>query len=368
MARASIREALFGKLAARGRFITEEQLAECLEMQQRYEEQGGKIPRLGEILAMKGFMAPEQVRAVLEGQHTRREGLFGEIIVRWRLASREVVAEALGLQREMDAAGKARRRIGEILVERGALQPHHILSVLEAQDKRIVHCSGCNTRFNAAHVRPGAYIRCPRCGAETVLGMSERHVATSAPLDVVATVWAEEPVGAPEEPEDLEQEIPVFGGYEILSRLGSDGTGTVCRARHVSTNTIVSFKLMRPSPMRSREFLNRFLAESRRGIWLDHPNLKKVYEVGHDRGRYFVSSEFVEGKSLKRRLEQAGRLKPAEAVEVALAVAEALRYGHEQGVWHGDVRPSNIILGRDGSVKLAGLGMAKDVALNLKQF
>lgn len=154
MTKATIKEVLFGRLATRGKFVTEEQIAECLALQDRYRTQGGPVPRLGEILAVKGYMSAEQVRAVLDGQHGRREGLFGEIAIRWRFLDRPALEEALDLQRQMDAAGKPRSRLGEVLVEHGRLHPHQVRAMLEAQGKKIVHCSGCNARFNVAHFRP----------------------------------------------------------------------------------------------------------------------------------------------------------------------------------------------------------------------
>ncbi len=373
MAKTPIKELLFGRLATAGRFITEEQIAECVELQERYRAKGGPAPRLGEILAMKGYMSPDQVRAVLDGQHNRREGLFGEIAVRWRFAERESLEKALELQREMDAAGKHRSRIGEILVGRGELQPHQVRAILDAQGKRIVHCSGCSARFNVAHFRGGARVKCPKCGATTVMGEGERHVTDESPLDVVNTIWLskeeeERTAGLGEESDTAAQRALEIGGYEMLSRLGSDATGVICKARHLATDNMVALKIMRPDPQLGKDFLERFVEETRQAVLLDHPGLKRIYEVGSDRGRYFLAEEFIEGKSLKRQLEQVGKLTPSEAIDVADQIAEALEYGHRKGIVHGDARPSNVILDQTGRARLAGLGVAKDAALNLRYF
>jgi predicted RNA-binding Zn-ribbon protein involved in translation (DUF1610 family) len=357
---------LFGHLAVSGRFVTEEQIAECVDMQEKYRSRGGPVPRLGELLAMKGYMTPDQVRAVLDGQHGRREGLFGEIAVRWRFVTREVLDGALAFQREMDAAGKHRARIGEILVGRGELQAHQVRAILDAQGKRIVHCSSCAARFNVAHFRAGASVQCPKCGAETVMGESRRHVADSSPLDVVNTIWLPKEEAREEGPGNTTTGRSLaIGGYEIVSRLGSDGTGAICKARHLGTGNQVALKIMRPGKKVGQEFLERFVEESRQAVLLDHPNIKRVYEVGSDRGRYFLAEEFIEGRSLKRQLEVLGKLTPTEAVETALQMAEALRYAHGKAIVHGDLRPSSVIIDETGRVRLSGLGVAKDATKNL---
>jgi len=372
MAQAPIKELLFGRLACSGKFVTEEQIAECVALQEKYREKGGNVPRLGELLAMKGYMAPEQVRAVLDGQHTRREGLFGEIAVRWRFIERDELDDALKFQNEMDAAGKHRARIGEILVGRGELQPHQVRAVLDAQGKKIVHCSGCSARFNVAHFRPGAQVSCPKCGAVTAVGEGERHVSDESPLDVINTIWLSDDNEAEGDPARISdtsaRRALEIGGYEMISRLGADATGAICKARHLGTGNLVALKVMRPGPQLGEDFLERFVEETKQAVLLDHPNLKRIYEVGSERGRYFLAEEFIEGKSLKRHLERVGRLTPADALDMAEHLCEPLAYGHRKGIYHGDLRPSNVLVDEEGSVRLAGLGVAKDAGLNLRYF
>ncbi len=371
MAKAPIKELLFGRLACGGKLVTEEQIAECVALQDKYREKGGTVPRLGEILSMKGFMSPEQVRAVLDGQHTRLEGLFGEVAIRWRFVERSELDAALKFQREMDAAGKHRARIGEVLVGRGELQPHQVRAILDAQGKKIVHCSGCSARFNVAHFRPGAQVNCPKCGAVTAVGEADRHVSDESPLDVVNTIW----LSKESEEKDLARisdtsarRAMEIGGYAMISRLGTDATGAICKAQHLGTGNQVALKILRPGPQVGEGFLRRFVEESKQAVLLDHPNLKRIYEVGSDRGRYFLAEEFIEGKSLKRHLELIGKLTPAEALDMAEQLCEPLAYGHRKGIYHGDLRPSNVIIDEEGNVRLAGLGVAKDAGLNLRYF
>jgi eukaryotic-like serine/threonine-protein kinase len=361
-----IKDMLFGRLASVGRFVTEEQIAECVELQDKYREKDAEVPRLGELLSMKGYMTAEQVRAVLDGQYGRREGLFGEIAIRWCFLKREALDGALKFQRDMDAAGKHRARIGEILVGRGEIQEHHVRAILDAQGKKIIHCSGCSARFNLAHFQPGAKVKCPRCGATTQIGDVERHVKDDSPLDVHSTIWLPKSPASGEETGMATKTSVEIGGYDVLTRLGTDGTGILCRARHRATGQLVALKVMRPGPQVGQGFLDRFVEDTRHAIMLDHPGIKRVYEVGNDNGRYFLAEEFIDGRSIKRQLDVAGKISAYEACDISLQVSQALKYGQEKGIVHGDVRPSNVIIDDSGRARLAGLGVTKDVGLNLR--
>ncbi|HOX05522.1 MAG TPA: protein kinase [Planctomycetota bacterium] len=439
MAKAPIRELLFGRLALAEKLVTDEQLTECLGLQIRYGEYGGKVPLLGEMLIMKGYLSAEQVRAILDGQRSRRDGLFGEIAMRWRLIDAAGLERALEAQRGMDAAGKPRAGLGEILVDLGLLRPSQVRVVLGAQGKRIVGCSGCKSHFNVVRFRAGVRLACPRCNAAIALDEAAAGPAENAPLGVVGTLWCPpddgaaltpprllaparrrpttvhaEPVAAPpaapapapaqDRPkaaaakapagaagaageEDLveiredaaggyyyvdpaksaDQGEPLrIGGYEIVSRLGSDAVSAVCKARRLPGGEMVALKVLRPDGTPDGKMARAFREAGKKAVYLVHANLKRVFEIGVDRGRIFLAEEFVEGQSLKRHLELVGRMLASDAIDVARQLAEALRYGHERGVVHGDVRPSNVIIDERGAARLSGLGVPKDAVLNLR--
>jgi len=349
---ASIRDSLFGTLAARAGFAAREQVGECLTLQEEYRARGGRVPRLGELLAQKGYMTAEQVRSVLKGQHAAQEGFFGETAVRLAFTTRERVGECLDVQRS-----ERKGKLGQLLVERGYITSAQVHSVLEAQNKRLVKCPGCGKRMNVAGLVPGKQVACPGCGM--VSSAAEVRLAPRGELAAEFEVQAQEPAA--------EKKVEI-GGYEILTRLGSDGTGTYCKARHLESGAVCALKIMSSQAMSEKAFVRRFIEDGKRGTQLQHKNIKKLYEVGVDKGRYYFSTEFVEGASLRRVLEGGKKLPPQQAIDIAIKAGEALEYAHSRGVLHGDVRPSNIIIANDGTVKLAALGLAKDVGANLTHF
>ena len=362
MARAT--DNVFGAVAVEWGFCSAEEIEECLNAQHELAERGEKVPRLGELLAHKGFMTPDQVRAVLDGQHRQAEGLFGEIAVRWKFCTQEQVDEALRGQKERDEAGERHARIGEILHAAGQLKKHQVRAILQAQRKKIAVCSGCGKRFNVAGYEYGAKLRCADCGTVTILRQDPREAkrVEEDDIEVAGTVFIpKKDLPVKEEPR------LAIGGYEVYSKLGADATGTICKARHLESAADVALKIMHAAAMQDPAFLNRFIEEGKLATSLDHPSLKKLYEVGVEEGRYFYSTEYVEGASIRRIIESGRLFTPVQALDVAIQIASAIEYAHSRGVVHGDLRPSNILITVDGQVKIDGMGMAKDVAGNLRR-
>ena len=153
----------------------------------------------------------------------------------------------------------------------------------------------------------------------------------------------------------------VIAGYEILERVGQGGMGAVYRARQLSLNRIVALKVLSPSLASDKSFVQRFQREARLAARLTHPNLVQVYNVGEHGGRRYIAMEFVEGPSVDKLIELYGRIAEGEAVDIAIGVACALSVAASQGIVHRDVKPSNILLSAEGTVKLTDLGLAKPV-------
>lgn len=364
---ASVKDSLFGMMAVRAGFVTEEQVQEIIDLQQQYSEKGGTVPRMGELLAQKGYMTADQVKAVLAGQHREKGGLFGEIAIRWNFATREQVDECLEVQKEERQKGNP-RKLGEIMLYKGYIQVQQIAAVLEAQKRRVLQCSGCGKHLSTAGFRPGDKLKCGGCGAVTeVPAVPGFTTADFRPVEAEVTP-AETREQAEQAPPPGEPKKVEIGGYEIISRLGQDAAGTTLKARHLATDTTVVLRVMRVTPMQDEAFLKRFIEQGKNATKLIHKNIKRIHEVGLDKGRYYYSTEFVEGKSLKRMLDEGHRFSALEAVDLLLKVAHALEYAHNNGTIHGDLRPPHIILTDDGSVKIAEIGIAKDVSANLRYF
>ncbi|MDR7427909.1 MAG: PASTA domain-containing protein [Armatimonadota bacterium] len=154
----------------------------------------------------------------------------------------------------------------------------------------------------------------------------------------------------------------ILSGYEIESTIGQGGMAVVYRARRIADGQVVALKVLREQYAQDAEFVERFQREARAVSSLTHPNMVQVYESGQAGGWHFIAMEFVEGQDLKRYIRERGPLRPAEAVRVAVAVCEVLDYAHRRGIVHRDVKPQNILLRRDGTVKVTDFGIARALA------
>lgn len=154
----------------------------------------------------------------------------------------------------------------------------------------------------------------------------------------------------------------IAGRYEILERIAEGGMSTVYRARRQDDGAIVALKILREQYVADREFIERFTREARAAETLTHPNVVRVLESGRDGDTYFIVMEYVEGLDLKVHLRRIGRLEAADAERIARAVCDALDYAHRQGIVHRDVKPQNILLAPDGTVRVADFGIARALA------
>jgi serine/threonine protein kinase len=150
--------------------------------------------------------------------------------------------------------------------------------------------------------------------------------------------------------------------YEILEHLGSGGMGAVYKARDVKLDRVVALKFLPPELGRDSEAKQRFMDEARAPSSLQHENICVVYDIDEtDDSRMFISMEYLEGETLKEKLE-AGPLSVQEAVRITSQAARGLARAHESGIIHRDVKPANIIITKDRTVKLLDFGLAKAVS------
>ena len=150
-----------------------------------------------------------------------------------------------------------------------------------------------------------------------------------------------------------------IGGFDVLERIGQGGMGAVFRARQVSMDRIVALKVLPPRLAQNEAFVQRFFREARSAARLNHPNIVQGIDVGHAAGHYYFAMEFVDGVTVKQMLRQAGRIEEKKALNIIGAVAKALEHAHTHGIIHRDVKPENIMVTRQGVVKLADLGLAR---------
>ena len=149
------------------------------------------------------------------------------------------------------------------------------------------------------------------------------------------------------------------GRYEIESLIGAGGMGEVYRARDTELGRPVALKFLHAEVAADQQRMNRFIQEARAASALNHPNILTVHDIGQtEEGQRFFATEFVEGVTLRKRLQRGG-MKLGEALEVAAQVAGALASAHAAGVVHRDIKPENIMLRRDGYAKVLDFGLAK---------
>src|SRR5262249_15216915 len=149
-----------------------------------------------------------------------------------------------------------------------------------------------------------------------------------------------------------------IGPYKLGAKLGAGGMGEVYLARDTRLGRKVALKLLPAEFTSDPDRVLRFEQEARAASALNHPNIITIYEIGQVEGAHFIATEFIDGETLRQRMEQA-EMNLSEALDVALQVARALKAAHEAGIAHRDIKPENIMLRRDGYVKVLDFGLAK---------
>ncbi len=152
----------------------------------------------------------------------------------------------------------------------------------------------------------------------------------------------------------------ISGRYKIYDKIGSGGMATVYLARDLETYEVVAIKILREELEHTSTYVQRFEREAEIATKLKHKNIAQIRDFGVEDGVYYIVMEYVQGKTLEKIIEEKGRLSPEETVEIAEAVARALDFAHKHGVIaHRDIKPQNIMVARDGTVKVMDFGIAK---------
>lgn len=150
--------------------------------------------------------------------------------------------------------------------------------------------------------------------------------------------------------------------YEILDIIGVGGMAVVYKAMCHRLNRLVAIKILKDEYLQDPELRQRFQAESQAVAKLSHANIVNVYDVSTQGDLDYIVMELIDGITLKKHLQQLGVLSWREAIHFATQIAKALEHAHSRGVIHRDIKPHNIMLLRDGSVKVADFGIARMVA------
>ena len=162
----------------------------------------------------------------------------------------------------------------------------------------------------------------------------------------------------------LEDDKPLrqIPGFQMLEKIGAGAMATVYRAKQISLDRIVAVKIMPKHLSNDKEFVERFYKEGRAAAQLNHNNIVQAIDVGEAAGYHYFVMEYVEGESIHDQMARGQKFDEKDALDIIIQVARALAHAHERGFIHRDVKPKNIMLAADGVVKLADLGLAREVA------
>jgi len=146
--------------------------------------------------------------------------------------------------------------------------------------------------------------------------------------------------------------------YRILEKLGAGGMGEVYLAEDLKLGRKVAIKVLSEEFTTNKDRLHRFEQEASAASNLNHPNILTIHEVGTDEGRHYIATEFIDGVTLRRKMV-AAQLEIPEILDIAVQVASALEEAHTASIVHRDIKPDNIMVRRNGYVKVLDFGLAK---------
>jgi tRNA A-37 threonylcarbamoyl transferase component Bud32 len=305
---------------------------------------------LGELLVQLGHITPDQFKRLVALHRTspdsrEEEKLFGETVVSRGLATADQVAACLKEQAELEAKG-VYRNLGEILVGRKIISANQVKRLLGDQDRAIAFCPKCGEKYNVPLPWRGE-VKCPADGMALVSADRDDAVGVAATLEAGGA-----PAGSP-----IGMEV---GGCRIVELIARGAMGAVYKAKHEGLNRYVAVKLL-PSVSRDPELVRRLLFEARAVAKVEHPGIVQVYDVGFQKGYFFIVMQLLRGQTLEQRMAAAGVIELPAALEIAKEVAQGLGAAHARGVIHRDIKPANIMISEDGRARLTDFGLAQDV-------
>ncbi|MBX3066788.1 MAG: serine/threonine protein kinase [Anaerolineae bacterium] len=165
------------------------------------------------------------------------------------------------------------------------------------------------------------------------------------------------------------QEIILNGRYRLITQHGSGGMSVVYKAQDLRLGRIVAVKILRPSLTTDPSFLQRFQQEARNVANLAHPNIVTLHDFGQDGNNYYMVMEFIDGQDLKKIIRASAPFSVERALHVAIQICAGIGYAHRAGLVHADVKPQNILITGNDTVKVTDFGIAQalSVAQNMER-
>jgi tRNA A-37 threonylcarbamoyl transferase component Bud32 len=349
MAESSDTRTLVARLAVAEGLVSQSAVDRVLEL---VDAKKSEIP-LAELLLQMGHVTEDQfkklVLTVLE--HRKKEQsrseqvLFGEAVISRGLATPDQVNGCLRLQAELAGKGEF-RNLGELLVRQGVLTTAQVKAIVEEQDQVIMYCPSCAERYNVLRAWEGQ-AKCPADSAVLVKSAKDGSVGVAATLGAPESEGIESPIGME------------AGGCRIVELIAKGSMGAVYKAKHVGLNRYVAVKML-PTISNNPDLVKRLLFEARAIAKLEHPNIVQVYDVGFQKGYFFMVMQLLHGQTLEEKLRDMPRQPVPVALSIVKDVAQGLQAAHGKGIVHRDLKPANIIVTDDGRARLTDFGLAQD--------
>lgn len=152
--------------------------------------------------------------------------------------------------------------------------------------------------------------------------------------------------------------------YVVLSKLGAGGMADVYKGKDSMLNRLVAIKVLKKEYRENTDFVRKFISEAQAAAGLMNPNIVNVYDVGEDRGLYYMVMELVEGITLKEYIQKKGKLSTREVLSIAIQMCTGVEAAHNHNIIHRDIKPQNIMISKEGKVKVTDFGIARAVDSN----
>jgi hypothetical protein len=374
-------DAVFGETALRKGYISYSQLKECREIQQKLRDMGLEPKPLRDILTEKNYLSDPQATAILTEiggqvagaappsggprfteQKPGGDYSLAELALKEGLITFEQMRECLDTQQQIRNLGYDPKPLDRIMIQKGLLNEAQV-DALKAGGTRLLKIPPkIDSRIGDVAVQKKYITRAQLDECLQLQAVDREHgrqpqkigellvakgYLTLQQVDELVLISSKS--AAP-------FEIP---GYEILGKLGVGGMGAVYKAKQVSIDRVVAIKVLYPKFVKDREYLERFLREARLLAKLQHPNIVAAIDAGEIRGTPYFVMELVDGVSLSTLLDHKGRIPETDCIKLAVHIANALQHAHRHKLVHRDIKPQNVIITRDGLVKVCDLGIAK---------
>lgn len=239
--------------------------------------------------------------------------------------------------------------LGEVLRVSGTLSLEDALDVLKSRGRVIMKCPECNAQYHVENYVEGREYTCLKCGSPLevpdklqTLNVEGTAVDTKTHISTMDDMFIGKRIGQ----------------VEIVSKIGEGGMGAVYRGRHLTLNKDVAVKIMSPALM-GEMHKKRFLREARAAAKLEHPNIVQVYDAGEFEGYNYIIMQFVDGCSLGDKIAKEKRIDQLEALRIIKEAAKGLAHAHKNNMIHRDIKPDNIMMTKNGEIKVADFGLVK---------